>query len=48
MIKSRRIRWPWNVARMGRNRIVYRFLVAKREGKRPQGRPRREWEILLK
>jgi hypothetical protein len=31
------------VARMGEKRNVYRLLVGKSEGKRPQGRPRRKW-----
>jgi hypothetical protein len=29
---------------MGVERGVYRILVGKPEGKRPQGRPRRRWE----
>jgi hypothetical protein len=28
---------------MGEKRIVYRLLVAKPEGKRPLGKPRRRW-----
>jgi len=40
-IKSRRMRWAGNVARMGEERGVYRVLVGKPEGKRPLGRPRR-------
>jgi hypothetical protein len=40
MIKSRRIRWAWYVARMGAKRNAYRILMAKPEGKRPVGRPR--------
>jgi hypothetical protein len=28
---------------MGEKRNVYRLLVGKPEGKRPQGRPRRRW-----
>ena len=32
-----------NVARMGEDREVYRFLVGILEGRRPLGRPRREW-----
>jgi hypothetical protein len=32
MIKSRRIRWVQNVARMGEKRNVYRILVGKPEG----------------
>jgi len=43
MIKSRRMRWPGHVARMGEEREVYRVLVGKPEGKRPLGRPRRRW-----
>jgi hypothetical protein len=35
MIKSRRMRWVWHVARMGYNRNAYRLLVGKPEGKRP-------------
>jgi hypothetical protein len=41
MIKSRRMRWAGHVARMGEKRNPYRILVAKREGKKPLGRPRR-------
>jgi hypothetical protein len=44
MIKSRRMRWAWNVARVGEIRNVYRIFVGKPEGKRPLGRPRRGWE----
>ena len=43
VIKSRRMRWDGNVARMGEEREVYRVLVGKPEGKRPLGRPRRRW-----
>jgi hypothetical protein len=43
MIKSRKMRWSMNVARMGQKRNVYRILVGKPEGKRPLGRPRRRW-----
>jgi len=43
VIKSRRMRWAGHVARMGKERGVYRFLVGKPEGKRPLGRPRRRW-----
>jgi hypothetical protein len=41
MIKSRRMRWAWLVARMVEKRNAYRILVGKPEGKRPLGRPRR-------
>ena len=43
MIKSRRIRWAGNVARIGEGRGVYRVLVRKPERKRPLGRLRRRW-----
>ena len=32
VIKSRRMRWAGNVARMGEERAVYRVLVGKPEG----------------
>jgi len=41
VIKSRRMGWAGHVARMGEERVVYRVLVGKPEGKRPLGRPRR-------
>jgi len=43
VIKSRRMRWAGHVARMGKERWVYRVLVGKPGGKRPLGRPRRRW-----
>jgi hypothetical protein len=43
MIKSRRMRWPGHVARMGEKMNAYRVLVAKPGGKRPLGSPRRRW-----
>jgi hypothetical protein len=48
MIKSRRIRWAGNVARMGEKRNAYRILVKNLEGKKPLGRPRRRWEDNIK
>jgi hypothetical protein len=47
-IKSRRMRWPGHVARMGEGRNVYRVLVGKPEGKSPVGRPMRRWEDGIK
>jgi hypothetical protein len=44
LIKSRKIRWTGNVARMGEDSKVYKVLVGKLGGKRPLGRPRRIWE----
>jgi len=43
VIKSRRMRRTGHVACMREERGVYRVLVGKLEGKRPQGRPRRRW-----
>jgi hypothetical protein len=40
MIKSRRMRWEGNVARMVEKRNTYRILVVKPKGKRRLGRPR--------
>jgi len=47
VIKSRRMRWAGNVARMGEEREVYRILVGNPEGMRPLGRPRRSGWIIL-
>jgi hypothetical protein len=41
MIRTTRLKWAWQVARMGEKRNAYRILVGKSEGKRPLGRPRR-------
>jgi hypothetical protein len=43
-VKSTRMRWAGDVARMGEERKVYKVLVGKPEGRRPLGRPRRRWE----
>jgi len=43
VIKSRRMRWAGNVARMGEERGMYRVLVGKPEGRRPMGRPGCRW-----
>jgi hypothetical protein len=48
MMKSKRMRWAGNVARMGEKRNAYRILVGEPEGKRPIGRPRCRGAILLK
>ena len=44
VIKSRRVRWGWHVARRGWGEACIEFLVRKPEGKRPLGRPRHRWE----
>ena len=43
VVKSRRMRWAWHVARMGEGGGVHRVLVGNPEGKRPLGRRRRRW-----
>jgi hypothetical protein len=48
VIKSRRMRWTENVARMGEKRGAYRILVGRPDGRRPLGRPRRRWEDNIK
>ena len=37
------MRWAGHVAHMGEERVVYRVLVGKWEGRRQLGRPRRRW-----
>ena len=39
VIKSRIMRWPGHVARMGETRGAYKVLVENPEGKKPLGRP---------
>jgi hypothetical protein len=48
VIKSRRMKWAWHVARIGERRGVYRVLAGQPLGKRPLGRPRRRWEDNIK
>jgi hypothetical protein len=47
-IKPRRMRWVGHVARMGKERKVYKALVGNPEGKRTLGRPRRRREDGIK
>ena len=37
VVKSRRMRWAGNVARIGEDRVVYSVLVGKPEGKKHWG-----------
>jgi len=43
VIKSKKLRWAGHVARMGEERVVYRILVGKPEGRRPLERLILEW-----
>jgi hypothetical protein len=47
VVKSRRMRWAGHVVRM-EGRGVHRVLMGRSEGKRPLGRPRRRWRIILR
>jgi len=40
VIKTRKMRWVWHVARLGAKRGAYRVLVGIPKGKRLVGRPR--------
>jgi hypothetical protein len=42
------MKWAGHVANVREGRCVYRVLVGKPEGKRPLGRPRRRWRIILR
>ena len=44
VIKSRRLRWAAQVARMEEGRSAFKILTGKPTGKTPLGRPRRRWE----
>ena len=48
VIKSRRLRWAGNVARMEEGRSAFKVLTGKPTGRRPLGRPRRRWEGNIK
>jgi hypothetical protein len=48
VIKSRRLRWAGNVARMGERRGAYRVLVGIPVRRRPFARPRLRWEDNIK
>jgi hypothetical protein len=47
VVKSRRMRWAGHIDRMGTMINAYKSLVGKLEGKRPFGRARRRWRIIL-
>jgi hypothetical protein len=48
MMKSRGMTLVGQIARISAKRNAYRKLMGKPEGKRPLGRPRRRWGIILK
>ena len=47
LIKSRRLRWSGHVAKMEAGRSSFKILSGKPTRKRPLGRPRRRWEVIL-
>jgi hypothetical protein len=42
--KPRRMRWTGHVAPMGKERKMYKVLLAKPEGNSPLGKPSSRWE----
>ena len=48
VIKSTRMRWAGHVARMGEERVVYRVMMGKPDGKRPLGRPRSRLVVIIR
>jgi len=47
IVKLRRMRWAVCAASLGKRKGVYRVLAGKYEGKRPVGRPKHRWGIIL-
>ena len=48
VVKSKRLRWVGNVARMEEGRSALKILTGKITGKRPLERPRRRWEDKIR
>ena len=48
VIESRRLRWEWQLAKMGESIGAYGVLVGILEGRRPLERPRSRWEDHIK
>jgi hypothetical protein len=48
VVKSSRVSWVGDVARMGEMRNAYNILVGRPEGKRPLRKSRRRWEDNIK
>ena len=44
MIKSRKLRWADDIARMEEGTSAFKILIGAPAGKRPSWRPRRRWE----
>jgi hypothetical protein len=48
VIKSRRLRWAGNVARMEEGKSVFKILTSKPTGDILLGRPRHRWEDKIR
>ena len=48
VIKSKRLRWACDVARMEGGRSAFKMLTGKPTGKIPLGRPGHRWEDSIK
>jgi hypothetical protein len=48
VIKSRRLRWAGQAARMQEGRSAFKILTGKPSGKRSLRRPRRRWEYNIR
>jgi hypothetical protein len=48
IIKSRKMKWAGNVARIREKKNSYKIFVRKPERNRPIGRPRRRWQDNIK
>ena len=47
IVKGRRIQWAGHIARMGEERMPRRVFLAQVDGRRPLGRPRKDWRRCL-
>jgi len=48
VMESRRMRWAWHVAQLGRAAVYTEFWWKKTDGKKSLGRPRRRWKDDIK
>ena len=47
IVKGRRMQWAGHLARMGNERVPKKILLAQLDGRRPVGRPRKDWRRCL-
>jgi len=48
VIKSRRMKWAGYVARVGERKSACGILMVRSDGRRPFGKHRLQWQIILK